>query len=120
MNEGTIKWTRPLGEHPEAVAKGEVNTGVPSGSSGQGMVVTSNGIVFATVANGQVYAYDADNGKILWRAQTKNDISSLMSMYEVDGRIYLVVNDTKPNRQKTETSASEDRFGEYIVFSLPQ
>jgi quinoprotein glucose dehydrogenase len=118
MNQGTIKWTRPLGEHPEAIAKGEYNTGVPSGSSGQGMVVTSNGLIFATVTNGQVYAFDADNGDILWKTQTNQGISTLSSMYEVNGKIYFVVNATSPKKQKNKNS--ENQFGEYVVFSLPQ
>lgn len=119
MNEGTIKWSRPLGEDERALAKGERNTGVPNGTNGQGMIVTSNGILFATVSNGQIYAYDADNGKVLWKSQTKQGISTLSSMYEVDGRVYLVINATKPQKRKTKTSESADRFGEYVVYSLP-
>lgn len=121
MNTGTIKWTRPHGEHPAAVAKGHFNTGVPSGSSGQGMIVTSNGIIFATVRNGQIYAYDAESGDILWRDQTNRGISTISSMYEVDGQIYLVVNATgaKQNK-KTTTANSKAQWGEYVVYSLPR
>ncbi|NKB72044.1 MAG: PQQ-binding-like beta-propeller repeat protein [Candidatus Latescibacteria bacterium] len=129
MNKGTIKWTRPHGEEPEAVAKGARNTGVPDGIHGQGMIVTSNGIIFATVNNGQIYAYDADNGNILWRAQTELGIGTLSSMYEVDGRIYLVINATKPlkndwtlpGQEEAEDALTEEDYrGEYVVFSLPQ
>ena len=121
MNEGTIKWTRPHGEHPAAVEKGIHNSGVPNGTSGQGMIVTSNGIVFATVNNGQIYAYNADDGEVLWSSKIKHGISSISSMYEVDGKIYLVVNGTKPVRgEKLNNAVSEGEKGEYVVFSLPK
>ncbi len=130
MNKGTIQWTRPHGEEPAAVAKGERNTGVADGIHGQGMIVTSNGIIFATVNNGQIYAYDADNGDILWRSQTKLGIATLASMYEVDSRTYLVVNATKPlnpdwwtlpgQEGAEDAPTEEDHRGEYVVYSLPQ
>ncbi|MCB0634578.1 MAG: PQQ-binding-like beta-propeller repeat protein, partial [Lewinella sp.] len=127
MNAGTIKWTRPLGEDPQAVALGARNTGVPTGSQRNGMIVTSNGLIFSTVTNGKIYAYDADNGNILWTGQVPMGIASLPAMYEVKGRVYLVVNATTPqtsgwnlkeeNKGKTEALPIE---GAYVVFALPE
>ncbi len=127
MNKGTIKWTRPLGEEPQALAMGEEHTGVPTGSQRQGMIVTSNGLIFSTVTNGAIYAYDADNGDILWKGQTELGIATMPTMYEVDGKIYLVVNATTPqvkgwnlaNQEGSEPPQSENTRGEYVVFSLP-
>ena len=129
LNKGTIKWRRPLGEDPHAfAAKGVKNTGVPAGSQRNGMIVTSNGIVFATVNNGKIYAYDMDNGNILWTGETQNGISSIPSMYEVDGRVYLVVSATTPKvkgwnlqeQKNTEPIGEVNQSGEYVVFALPQ
>lgn len=97
MNTGQIKWQRPLGEDPHAfAARGVRNTGIPTGSQRNGMIVTSTGIVFATVTNGKIYAYDMENGAILWTGETEMGIATIPSMYEVDGRVYLVVSASTP------------------------
>lgn len=118
--------------------KGLKDTGVPAGSQKSGLIVTSNGIVFATVRNGEIYAYDMETGDILWRGKTGMGISSIPSMYEVNGKMYLVVSATRPkgrrpnsprgprNRQAIEddhegTSDNPSYMDEpaYQVFSLP-
>ena len=126
LNQGSIKWTRPLGENEQALALGVHNTGVPSGSQRNGMIVTSNGLVFSTVANGKIYAYNADNGDILWEGETPNGIAALPAMYEVDGKLYLVVNASNPKRRGWNLSEKEKEAreevaveGSYVVFSLP-
>ena len=106
---------------------GEEHTGVPTGSQRQGMIVTSNGLIFSTVTNGAIYAYDAENGDILWKGQTELGIATMPTMYEVDGKIYLVVNATTPqvkgwnlkDQEGTEPPQSENTRGEYVVYSLP-
>ncbi|MBI1226514.1 MAG: PQQ-binding-like beta-propeller repeat protein [Bacteroidetes bacterium] len=129
LNTGKIMWRNPLGEDPHALKlKGAKNTGVPEGSQRNGMIVTSNGIVFSTVTNGKIYAYDADNGNILWTGETPLGIATLPSMYEYDGRVYLVVNATTPKvpgwniseEEKQAISSKAPQKGAYIVFSLPK
>ena len=39
---------------------------MPRGSQRQGMIVTSTGIVFSTARDGVFYAFDAENGEVLW------------------------------------------------------
>ena len=126
LNQGTIQWTRPLGEDEQALALGARHTGVPSGSQRNGMIVTSNGLVFSTVNNGKIYAYNADNGDILWEGETPNGIAALPAMYEVDGKLYLVVNSSTPRPQGWNLSEEEEQAreevaveGVYVVFSLP-
>ena len=88
----------------------------------------ANGIVFTTVKNGKIYACDWDNGNILWTGETQQGIASIPSMYEVKGRVYLVVNATTPkvkgwNLQEQENpnpSGEVNQSGEYAVFALPQ
>jgi quinoprotein glucose dehydrogenase len=126
LNEGKIRWSRPLGEDPQAVAKGVRDSGVPTGSQRNGMLVTSNGLIFSTVTNGKIYAYHADNGEILWTGEVPLGIGGLPSMYEIKGRTYIVVSATIPPtrgwnlpdnlQEETQVDSTE---GSYVVFSLP-
>lgn len=127
MNTGKIQWTKPLGQDPYALAKGFKNTGVPTGSQRNGMVITSNGIIFTTVTTGEIYAYDAENGTVLWQSQTELGIASMPSMYEINNRVYLVVNATTPqitgwNQTEEEKQAAFKDLNEgvYQVYALPE
>jgi quinoprotein glucose dehydrogenase len=55
------------------------------------MIVTSTGLVFATCADGKLYAYDADNGAVLWSTQLPRNTEGLPAMYEVNGRAYIAI-----------------------------
>jgi len=123
LNKGTIKWKVPLGQSDNGK-----NTGVPSGSQRKGMIVTSTGLVFCTAADGKIYAYDADNGKVLWSAKLPMVSDALPSMYELNGHHYLVVNASSPpnlwglQKEQAKNNApdtSMDHHGGYIVYSLP-
>jgi quinoprotein glucose dehydrogenase len=125
LNLGTIKWTKPLGEEPQAVKEGGRNTGVPTGSQRNGIIVTSTGIVFSTVTNGKIYAFDADNGELLWTGKAPLGIASIPTVYEVDGRIFIAFNATTPlvngwHAQKKDPEPKKPDQGGYVVFSLPE
>lgn len=117
LNKGTIKWKAPLGT-VDSIAAG-TNTGVANGSSRKGMVVTATGLVFATAGDSRLYAYDADNGKILWQTDLgRRNTGGIPAMYEANGRQYLVVCSNGKVRDK---SRKEDDFPKgYIVFALPE
>ncbi len=93
LNTGAIKWKKGLGhDHRIPLMPGQENMGVfPEGSQRKGMVVTSTGILFATAHGGELYAFDADNGAILWKYQLPMDTDGMMSTYQVNGKQYLVV-----------------------------
>jgi quinoprotein glucose dehydrogenase len=128
LNTGRKIWTRPLGEDPHALKRGYQNTGVPTGSQRNGIVVTSNGLLFATVTTGQIYCYDAATGAILWQSQTPLGIASFPSMYQHKGRTYLVVNATTPqiagwnqtDEQKEQNAKEAPKGGAYYVYALPK
>jgi quinoprotein glucose dehydrogenase len=93
------------------------------------MIVTSTGLVFCTAGDGTIYAYDADNGNVLWSAKLPMESDALPSMYEINGRHYLVVGATTPHslqglqkiKSKNEKIGnSSEHHGGYVVFSLPQ
>ena len=117
LNKGTIKWKVPLGNVDSI--PGEKNTGSPNGSARKGMIVTATGIVFATAGDGRVYAYDADNGNILWKSDLgRTNPGGMPAMYEANGRQYLVVCST--GRLKDKTKKDEDVPRGYIVYALPE
>jgi len=91
LNKGTIKWQVPLGQDPNVVPMDGKMTGLPSGEQRRSMIVTSTGLVFATCADGKLYAYDADNGAVLWSTQLPRNTEGLPAMYEVNGRAYIAI-----------------------------
>ena len=125
LNAGTLKWKVPLGQDLHATQEGAQNTGVPRGAQRNGMVVTSTGIIFSTAKDGRIYAFDADDGKVLWSAELGAGTEGLPAMYELNGRHYLVVNATTPltwGRGSRESGIGSTRTpdqGGYVVFALP-
>jgi quinoprotein glucose dehydrogenase len=126
LNRGVIKWRKPLGQDRDAAAAGGKNTGLPRGSQRQGMIVTSTGIVFSTARDGVLYAFDADNGDVLWSAKLPMSPEGLPAIYELDGKHYIVVNATTPQTWGLDTQmsgiGSREPLGKggYVVFSLPE
>jgi quinoprotein glucose dehydrogenase len=124
LNKGTIKWKVPLGQSDNGK-----NTGLPGGSQKRGMIVTSTGLVFCTAADGKIYAYDSDNGKVLWSAKLPMVSDALPSIYALNGRHYLVVSATstpslwglQKERVKQGNVANPSiHHGGYVVYSLPK
>jgi quinoprotein glucose dehydrogenase len=115
LNTGKIKWKRPLG-NDEKVAPGK-ELGIPGGSQNKGMIVTTTGIVFATCGDGYIYAYDEDNGNMLWKYKFPRVPEGLPAMYEVDGRQYMVVCSVAT---KIADGPDNQVPRAYYVFALPK
>jgi quinoprotein glucose dehydrogenase len=121
LNTGTIKWKQPLGEDAVAAAKGDKSTGAVNGSQRKGIVVTSTGILFCTGKGGKLYAYDEDNGKLLWETTLSYESNAQPIMYELNGKQYLVINATN-NFTKDSYDHSKDPGAlprGYVVYTLP-
>jgi quinoprotein glucose dehydrogenase len=90
LNSGEIRWRIPFGEYPELVARGLRDTG--SDNYG-GPVVTASGLLFigATSFDNKFHAFDKATGKLLWEAQLPAAGNATPSIYEVDGREYVVI-----------------------------
>jgi quinoprotein glucose dehydrogenase len=117
LNKGTIKWKIPLGNDDKI--PGSKNLSIPNGSQGKGMIVTSTGVLFSTALDGRVYAYDADNGNILWAANLgRGNPGGIPAMYEANGRQYLVVCSVGGLLDKTKKETDVPKG--YIVYALPQ
>ena len=91
LNNGTIKWRMPIGED-SAYVKGDKSKGLQAGALRKGMVVTSTGVIFATAKGGKLYAFDADNGKILWETTLSNEVQWATHHVYLKGKQFLVVN----------------------------
>ncbi len=120
LNSGTIKWRQPVGEDSLFV-QGDKTKGAPSGTLRKGMVVTSSGIVFATAKGGKLYAFDADNGSVLWETTLSHESNGQPSMYTVNGKQYLVVNATAnfmPDSYDHSKKPGAIPKG-YVVYALP-
>ncbi len=114
LNTGKLKWNRALGN----VDKFGKNTGYPKGTQNKGVLVTSTGLVFATCVDGGIYAYDADNGNMLWSYKLPREPDGIPAMYEYKGREYLVICSTST---RIDPGKSEDEtFRGYTVLALPE
>jgi len=90
LNRGEIRWKIPFGEIPELASKGMKNTG--SDNYG-GPVVTASGLLFigATSFDKKFHAYDKLTGKLLWETELPAAGSATPSIYEINGREYVVI-----------------------------
>jgi len=89
-NTGETAWRVPLGEFEELTAKGVKPTGTPSSG---GAIATAGNLVFigATI-DGYFRAFDARNGKELWRDKLPAPSQGTPSTYMGrDGKQYVVV-----------------------------
>jgi quinoprotein glucose dehydrogenase len=120
LNNGTIKWRQPVGEDSLFV-KGDRTKGAPGGTQRKGMIITSTGIVFATAKGGKVYAFDGDNGNILWETTLSHESNAQPSMYTLNGKQYLVINATSdftPDSYDHSKKPGALQKG-YVVYALP-
>lgn len=120
LNNGTIKWKKPIGED-SAFVKGDKTKGAPGGALRKGMVVTSTGVVFASGKGGKLYAFDADNGNLLWETTLSYESNSQPAMFTVNGKQYLVVNATSNfTRDGYDHSKKPGALPKgYVVYGLP-
>ena len=89
LNAGTIKWQVGLGDDARLTAEGIKGTGVPQ--MRVSVLPTAGGLVFGLGGDSKVRAYDADTGAVLWTSAVRGGFRGSPSMYEIDGRQYLIV-----------------------------
>lgn len=89
LNDGSIKWKRPLGEYPELAKKGFTNTGTRNFG---GSVATAGGLVFVgATADEKFRAFDSETGEVLWEYQLPYGGYATPSVYAIGGRQYVVI-----------------------------
>ena len=121
LNTGTITWQVGLGDDARLAALGITGSGVTQMRSS--LSVTAGGLIFAPGGDSKIRAFDADTGKVLWDASLGGNIRGGPSMYEMDGRQYLLVpaaGDILVSGLPPGGTAPANLPSGYVVFALPR
>ncbi len=111
LNTGEHRWQLPLGEYPEYAARGIPATGTENYG---GPVVTAGGLLFiAATVDAKFRAFDKLTGELLWETDLPAAGFATPSMYEVDGKQFLVI---ACGGGKLGTRAGDA----YVAFGLPE
>jgi quinoprotein glucose dehydrogenase len=93
LNTGEIKWQVPNGDDPATVdhfGKGDGPRDTGGVGARNGILVTRTGLLFQNGKDGWARAYDVDTGKVLWKGRTAGQSIGIPTMYESNGRQYVV------------------------------
>jgi quinoprotein glucose dehydrogenase len=111
LNQGTIDWQVPLGEHPELTARGVPKTGTENYG---GSIATASGLLFiAATKDLMFHAIDSKTGSTLWQTKLEFGGFATPATYAVKGKQYVVIAAGGGGKMGT---ASGDA---YIAFTLP-
>lgn len=112
LASGEILWRVPLGEYPHLVKKGIRNTGTMNYG---GAVATAGGVVFiAATADEKIRAFDKNQGKVLWEYQLPAGGYATPTIYEVDGKQFVVIIAGGGGKNGTKSGDS------IVAFALPE
>jgi quinoprotein glucose dehydrogenase len=110
LNDGSYKWSVPLGEYPELTAKGIPKTGTENYG---GPVVTAGGLIFIAASRDEhIRAFDRKTGAELWKAKLPAGGYATPATYAVNGRQFVVI---ACGGGKMGTKSSDA----YVAFALP-
>ncbi len=121
LNDGSIKWRRPIGTTPGLAEVGVVDTG-SSLPNRNGPVVTAGGLlIIASGADRMIQVLDKDTGKTIWETKLDANPDGIPAVYEVGGRQYLAFYGAVGSQKKS-LSHDPGKPGAqgYYVFALPQ
>jgi len=88
LNNGNLVWKDTLGDYPGLKSKG-----IHSGTENYGgPVVTAGGLLFiAATSDAKMRAFNKRTGKLLWEADLPASGFATPSVYEADGKQFLVI-----------------------------
>ena len=79
---------------------------------------SAGGLLFTGTRDKKVRAFDVDNGKLLWETEVDAALEGIPSVYELDGREYIVF---CAAAQVGLTPATQEKIrGAYVAFALPK
>lgn len=111
LNEGTIAWQVPLGEHPELTARGVPKTGTENYG---GCITTAGGLLFIGATKDLKFrAINSSTGATLWETDLEYGGFATPSTYAVNGKQYVVIAAGGGGKMGV---ASGDA---YVAFTLP-
>jgi len=110
LNTGEYLWKIPLGEFEELTDRGIPQTGTENYG---GPVVTAGGLLFIGATQDEKFrAFDKATGELLWQTDLPAGGYATPSVYEVDGRQYIVI---AAGGGKMGTKSGDT----YVAFALP-
>ncbi|MEQ9437530.1 MAG: PQQ-binding-like beta-propeller repeat protein [Cyclobacteriaceae bacterium] len=111
LNKGELLWQVPLGEFEALTQQGLPPTGTQNLG---GAVATAGGLVFiGATMDEKLRAFDKQTGKILWETKLPAGGYATPSIYELDGKQYLVIAAGGGGKCGTPSGDS------YVAFTLP-
>lgn len=111
LNKGEILWKVPLGEFEELTERGIPKTGTEGYG---GPVATAGGVIFIAASKDEhIRAFEKRTGTELWKYKLPAGGYATPSVYEVDGRQYVVI---ACGGGKMGTASGD----QYIAFALPE
>jgi quinoprotein glucose dehydrogenase len=119
LNTGKIRWRVPLGEFEELKRRGVPKTGTENFG---GPSVTAGGLVFCSgTRDMKIRAFDAATGEELWSHDLPAAGSAPPTVYEVDGRQYVVVPATGGGKLAVPPfpGTTQPLADAYVAFALP-
>ena len=110
LNTGKEVWKQPIGDYPELKAKG-IHSGTENfGSS----VVTAGGVIFiAATRDEKIRGFNKLTGELLWEADLPAAGIATPSVYQVNGKQYVVIACGGGGKQMTKSGDT------YVAFALP-
>ena len=111
LNKGEIAWQTPIGEYDALTKRGIAPTGTPLFG---GPTVTAGGLVFIGGSTDEKFrALDKITGEILWETQLPFGAYANPSIYEIEGRQYVVIASGGGGKNGTPSGDA------YVAFALP-
>lgn len=112
LNSGEALWKVPLGEYAELKKKGLPPTGTQNLG---GPAVTAGGLVFIGASSDEYFrAFDQETGKVIWQYKLPASGTATPSVYEINGKQYVVIAAGGGGKLGTPSSDA------YISFSLKE
>jgi quinoprotein glucose dehydrogenase len=89
LDAGEIRWSVPLGEHPELTKRGIPRTGTENYG---GPIATAGGLLFIAATKDEKFrAFDKRTGELLWEAALPAGGYATPASFEAGGRQYVVI-----------------------------
>lgn len=110
IENASIKWQVPFGEHEELTGRGLPVTGTENYG---GPAITSNGLLFIAASEDEKFrVFDQEDGSVLFETELPAAGYATPSVYTVDGRQFVVI---ACGGGKLGTRSGDS----YVTFSLP-
>jgi quinoprotein glucose dehydrogenase len=110
LNNGEMIWKVPLGEYPELTKRGLPLTGTQNLG---GPAVTAGGLIFIGASLDEYFrVFDQQTGEVLWQHKLPAAGTATPSVYEFEGKQYIVI--AAGGGGKLGTPSSDT----YVAFSL--